>query len=71
MGSGSARRGGAVTYYKAAVSRVHPLGGPTAGGTLVTLHGSNLADYGGALCRFRSHAVSSQGLSNPRHPLAL
>ena len=40
------------TFYTAAVSRVHPLGGPTQGGTLLTLHGTNLDDYGGSLCRF-------------------
>ena len=40
------------TYYRATISQVHPLGGPTAGGTVLTLHGSNLADYGGVLCRF-------------------
>ena len=40
------------TFYAATISRVHPLGGPTAGGTLLTLFGTNLADYGGALCKF-------------------
>lgn len=40
------------TYYAGRVERIEPLGGPIAGDTMITLHGTNLADYGGALCKF-------------------
>ena len=42
----------AYTYYDAAVSRVEPRGGPATGGTMMTLRGAGLADFGGIACRY-------------------
>ena len=54
------------TYYAARVERIEPMGGPSAGGTTLTLHGVNLGDHGGPLCKFGfgSGAGSLQVLTN-------
>ena len=49
------------TYYNAAVSRLEPLGGPAVGATAITVHGSNLADYGGLRCLFTFAAAPPAG----------
>ena len=42
----------AYTYYDAAVSRVEPRGGGATGGTMMTLRGAGLADFGGIARRY-------------------
>jgi hypothetical protein len=49
------------TYVDAVVSRVHPFGGPVMGGTMLTLRGRNLGDYGGLSCRFAFATLPSVG----------
>jgi hypothetical protein len=49
------------TYVDAVVSRVHPFGGPVMGGTMLTLRGRNLGDYGGLSCHFVFATLPSVG----------
>jgi hypothetical protein len=51
------------TYVDAVVSRVHPFGGPVMGGTMLTLRGRNLGDYGGLSCRFAFASSDSTSLA--------
>ena len=57
------------TYYLATVSRLSPLGGPTIGGTMLTIYGSNLANYvrsrGRARTRTRVRAPLTARASQP------
>jgi hypothetical protein len=49
------------SYFNGSEARIEgvaPLGGPTEGGTLVTLSGRGFADHGGVYCRFGSSSAS-------------
>ena len=48
-------------YYDAsavAITSTEPLGGPAAGGTVVTVRGSGFVDRGGVYCRFGRSAAA-------------
>ena len=57
-------------YFEASavrIDQVSPLGGPAAGGTLVTLTGAGYHDRGGVYCRFGSNPASQSSVPATLH----
>ena len=52
------------TYYDATITAIAPAGAPNAGGTLLTLSGVGLGDYGGPRCRVEARAIGVE--NSPR-----